>query len=206
MPLAQRLAVSVSRDRTSEVLLRDANGDALVLRQGDAVWSLWNIPESLALLLGEGYLKSAADETRDWLATWRPAQQLYYRLPSPWRSRVQKRMIRGLDDKLAQRPADQFATRYPIDATGWLLLRAIRNLIRLTGGDALPSLDPWPNGSRACVVVSQDIEPTRYAYRRGLPRLLNWLQAEGTPPHTINVVGNEARREPKLWNRSKFNA
>jgi len=156
------------------------------------------------LLLGEGYLMSTANETRDWLATWRPAQQLYYRLPSAWRSRVQKRMIRGLDDKLAQQPADQFATRYPIDAIGWLLLRAIRNLIRLTGGDALPSVDPWPNGSRACVVVSQDIEPTRYAYRHGLPRLLNWLQAEGTPPHTINVVGNEARREPKLWNRSKF--
>jgi hypothetical protein len=182
----------------TEVLLRDESGRPVALRHGQAVWCPLDLARSLALLIGERYLPEDRPGLGEWLATWRPLQQAYYRAPAALRERVQRSVIRRLEAGRARWPEARFSTSYPVEATGWAITRALFNALRLAGAQ-LAVIDPWPAGHRACVVVTHDIEPAPYAYRRGLPRLLDWLAAKGHPPHTIGPVAHEAGRHAALF-------
>lgn len=203
LPTRSRVIVTLRAGSGVETLLSDDVGNPLVLRRDNVVWATLDLAESLSMLLREAYLAQTGRGAGGWLSTWRPAQQIYYRIPRRLRARVQRGVIEGLNQKLAGWPAERFSTNYPIDKTGWVLVRAVVNLANLVS-EALPTVSTWPHGFRSCVVVTHDIEPTRYAYRKGLPRLLGWLASNHASPHTINPVGYDARRNRSIWQHAEF--
>jgi peptidoglycan/xylan/chitin deacetylase (PgdA/CDA1 family) len=150
-------------------------------------WSLVDLGAALADLMDEGYrpIESVAA---------RPIPRLvlatYYRMPESIRRVVQRRAYRGLTAALAA--LGDRASDYPVDASGWLLGEMLLALVRRTAG-TLVRLARWPAPFDAAAALTHDIEPCRYAYRRGLPRLLEQLTARPHPA-TFGIVARPAVR------------
>jgi peptidoglycan/xylan/chitin deacetylase (PgdA/CDA1 family) len=155
------------------------------------VWSSIDLGSAFTHLLGETYLpaeKRHASTTAaaQWLR--HAAESLYYAAPNVLRQRVQRvsyarllRQLNGLGD---------LATEYPVDATGWLLIQLLRQLLLLARG-GLASLAHWPTPFQAAATLTHDIEPRRYAYTTGLNRLLD-TTAKMQSPSAFGLVATAA--------------
>lgn len=201
VPAGRVQDVALAPGAQAEVLLEDMEGRPQVLARGAEVWCVLDLPEALARLLAEAYLPPVKHGLGGWIATSSPLQQAYYRAPRALRKWLQRRVLDGLQGQLDRRPAGAFCTRFPVDTTGWALVRGTLGALRLAGAQ-VEEQPAWPGGSRACVVVTHDVEPTPYSYRHGLPRLLERLEAWGHPPHTIDPVAAPAARYAHLWQRA----
>jgi peptidoglycan/xylan/chitin deacetylase (PgdA/CDA1 family) len=103
---------------------------------------------------------------------------------------VQRRTYATLDQRLAAM-GDQ-ASEYPIDATGYLVVELVKHLIKLAAG-SLVRVARWPAPYQAAASLTHDVEPRRYAYTRGLHRLLDTIEATGHPA-TLGLVAGPTTR------------
>jgi hypothetical protein len=158
-----------------------------IAKRGGCHWSLVDLGAALAHLLDESYLPPGKGRVARPMP--RPALQLYYRVPEPLRQSVQRRVYRRLHEGLAQQPTP---SDYPVDATGWLLLELLKQLIRSAAG-GLVRLARWPAPYAAAAALTHDLEPTRFAYTDGLEALLAEIRQSGHPP-TFGVVTGAAER------------
>lgn len=158
-----------------------------IVATGAAVWALADLGAALTDLLDEGYRPAAADPARPIPAAVLAA---YYRAPEALRRLAQRRAYRGLLRTLA--PLGPRASAYPVDASGWLLVETLLALVRRAAG-GLVRLARWPAPWGAAAALTHDVEPSRFAYRRGLPRLLERVAASGHPA-TFGIVARPAAR------------
>jgi hypothetical protein len=143
-----------------------------IMRNGSCVWSVVDLGTAFADLLTEAYAPDprAGRVPQQFNSMMRRmAEGAYYCAPRLVRTWVQRQCYARLEAQLATAPGD--ISEYPIDATGWLLIELVKSLIRLAAG-WLVRLERWPAPFRAAATLTHDIEPTRYAYTRGLERLL----------------------------------
>src|SRR5206468_2675059 len=94
-----------------------------------------------------------------------------------------------LQGELARRP---MSSDYPVDVTGWLLLELLKQLVRTAAG-GLVRLARWPSPHAAAATLTHDLEPTRFAYTKGLETLVTEIGRHGHPP-TFGVVAGAAAR------------
>jgi hypothetical protein len=167
----------------------DGQGHAqpAVVRQGRAYWCLVDLGAAFASLLDESYHGAEASGGATRLP--RAAYRLYYWLPEPVRRVLQRRVYARLRRALAR---DAHASEYPVDATGWLVVELVTALVSAAAG-RIVRLAPWPAPYAAAAALTHDVEPTRFAYRRGLAALGERIAANGHPA-TIGLVARAARR------------
>jgi peptidoglycan/xylan/chitin deacetylase (PgdA/CDA1 family) len=84
------------------------------------------------------------------------------------------------------------ASEYPIDATGHLVVELVKHLIKLAAG-SLVRVARWPAPYQAAASLTHDVEPQRYAYTRGMDRLLDTIEATGHPA-TLGLVAGPTHR------------
>ncbi len=162
-PVRGRLLASLRTDER-------AAGCPAVVRVGPCVWSAIDLGSAFADLLTEQYAPPLpASRSRLRAAARRVAESLYYAAPAGCRRIAQRTSYRALARRLTGLGAD--ATRYPCDATGWLAGELMLALLRQTG-EPLLRIERWPAPYTSAAVLSHDLEPRRYAYTRGLQRLL----------------------------------
>ena len=149
-------------------------------RRGDTVLLGVDPGASLFSLLTESYAAVAeeAEELPGLLS------RIYRLLPFRARLLVYRVAWRRLRAGAERRAA--FATRYPIDPAGWAFHRLLVAALGLASG-GVPSVWRWPGGASHAVCFTHDIEPRPFAYRVGLPRLLNILRAAGVRS-TVSIV------------------
>lgn len=160
---------------------------AAIVRNGCCLWSLVDVGAAIAHLLDESYLPAPRTPAPRPLP--HSALQLYYRVPEPLRRNFQRRVYRRLQDGLAQQPTP---SDYPVDATGWLLVQLLTQLVRAAAG-GLVRVARWPAPRTAAAVLTHDLEPTRFAYTQGLEGLATEIARGGHPP-TFGVVAGPAAR------------
>jgi len=165
------------------VLRRRADGRAPL-----AYWCAVDLGAALANLLDERYLPAFA--RRAGRSVPRPVLALYYRAPERLRRALQRRVYSRLQRRLAAH--GERASEYPTDATGWLILELLKSLIRDAAG-GLVRLARWPSPYAAAAALTHDLEPSRFAYTRGLERLLARI-ARSSQPATLGVVARPASR------------
>jgi peptidoglycan/xylan/chitin deacetylase (PgdA/CDA1 family) len=151
------------------------------------LWSLADLGAALADLMDEGYRPAAAPAERP---IPRAVLAAYYRAPEMLRRLVQRRAYRGLEAALAT--LGERASSYPVDAAGWLLVELILGLVRRAAG-GLVRLGRWPAPFASAAALTHDVEPSGWAYRRGLPRLLERVTASAHPA-TFGIVARPAAR------------
>ncbi len=162
-----------------------------VAQMGACLWSAIDLGTAFANLLTEQYLPGRPRTPGALPARMRGAAEgLYYAAPQRLRSALQGASYAMLERRL--RRLGQRASEYPIDATGWLLLELVKALIKRAAG-FLVRIGRWPSGCRAAAVLTHDLEPRRYAYEEGLPRLLQRVAAH-EHPGAIGVVASAGRR------------
>jgi peptidoglycan/xylan/chitin deacetylase (PgdA/CDA1 family) len=182
LPLAP--VVRAAPIRVGATLVEAQQGPAVVAH-GACVWTLVDVGTALANLLDEAHV--AAPSGRQTPGFLRSALALYYRAPEVVRSRIQRRMYARLARRLGPT-----ASRYPVDATGWLLLQLVTSLVRRVAGRVV-RVAPWPAPYTAAGILSHDVEPTSFAYGEGLRRLLDGIAASGHAP-TYGLVAGPAVR------------
>ncbi|MBI3782395.1 MAG: polysaccharide deacetylase family protein [Deltaproteobacteria bacterium] len=155
------------------------------------LWSAIDLGSTFTHLLGETYLPPGKQHAIPTAASHflrRAVESLYYLAPEALRQRIQRasyaRLLRQLN-KLGDR-----ATEYPVDATGWLVIQLVRQLLLLARG-GLASLAHWPAPFHAAATLTHDIEPQPYAYTTGLNRLLD-TTAEMQSPAAFGLVAKAA--------------
>jgi peptidoglycan/xylan/chitin deacetylase (PgdA/CDA1 family) len=153
-----------------------------VVAAGSAHWCSIDLGSALTDLFDERAQHATPARMRV-LPRWFLA--LYYRAPERLRAALQRRVYRRL-----RLPED--ASAYPVDATGWLLLELLKTLLdRAAGG--LVRLGRWPAPFASAAALTHDLEPSRFAYTKGLARLLDRV-ARGGVPATFGVVSRPAAR------------
>jgi peptidoglycan/xylan/chitin deacetylase (PgdA/CDA1 family) len=150
------------------------------------LWALADLGAALADLMDEGY----RPEPPAARPIPRPVLAVYYRAPEVLRRVVQRRAYRGLEAALAA--LGERASAYPVDASGWLLVELLLGLVRRAAG-GLVRLARWPAPFDAAAALTHDLEPCRWAYRRGLRRLLDRVTVTAHPA-TFGVVARPAAR------------
>lgn len=170
IPCAPRLDVELpGADRLALLEFGDRHDPRpAVVQVGPCVWSTVDLGAAFATLLDERYHVTARAAARP--SWWnRLTSGAYYAAPEALRRRVRASMYAGLERRLQD--ASTPHSTYPVDATGWLLIELVKALICRARG-WLVRLAHWPAPFAAAAVVTHDIEPRRYAYGTGLPRLL----------------------------------
>ncbi len=189
LPSAPRLVPEAAPAGTLLAQLQGAAGrvQTAVVRLGEVSWCLVDLGAAFANLLDESYLPAPR------LSGPRPmpfaALAAYYRAPEFLRAILQRRVYARLGRRLA---AHACASDYPVDAAGWLLLELLKGLVRSAAG-CLVRLARWPAPHGAAAVLTHDLEPSRFAYTRGLERLKADVARNEYPP-TIGVVSRAATR------------
>ena len=158
-----------------------------IVRSGSCHWSLVDLGVAFAHLLDESYLPPRDGRTPRPLS--RSALLLYYRAPESIRRIFQRRVYRRLHAGLAQQSTP---SEYPVDATGWLLLELLKQLVRSAAG-GLVRVGRWPAPYTSAATLAHDLEPTRFAYTQGLEALAGEIGRSGHPP-TFGVVAGPAAR------------
>ena len=144
-----------------------------VARRNRCLWSLLDLGTAFANLMAE---EDGTPRPRDHAASpfhntlRRVAEMAYYAAPMALRRWVQRRTYATLDRRLAA--ARDVASEYPIDATGYLLIELVKQLIKVAAG-SLVRVARWPAPYQAAASLTHDIEPRRFAYTRGIDRLLD---------------------------------
>lgn len=194
--------VDVAEVTRGTVLARlTPSGRPAIARRNHCLWSLLDLGTAFANLMSEtdGIARKAPSIAPWYGAARRAAEMAYYAAPDAVRGWVQRRTYASLDQRLAA--LGERASDYPIDATGHLLIELVKQLVKLAGG-ALVRLARWPAPYHAAASLTHDVEPRRYAYTRGLERLLDTIEATGHPatlglvagPTTRHVHGEVMRR------------
>jgi peptidoglycan/xylan/chitin deacetylase (PgdA/CDA1 family) len=163
-----------------------------VARRNRCVWSLLDLGTAFANLMNEddGVVRKPPTSS-PWYSTARKAAEVvYYAAPDALRGWVQRRTYATLDQRLAA--LGDRASEYPIDPTGYFLVELLKHLIRLATG-SLVRVARWPAPYQAAASLTHDVEPRRYAYTRGLDRLLETIEATGHPATLGLVAGPTAR-------------
>jgi len=152
---------------------------AAIARRDNCVWSLIDFGTAFTNLMTEDYLpahRRHGPSSRPKALARQAAEHLYYSAPKFVRQWAQRTSYNLLERQLRVEGAQ--ASEYPVDATGWLLIELVKSLIKLAAG-SLVRLERWPNPYRAAATLTHDVEPRRYAYTRGLERLLHEVAALG---------------------------
>lgn len=159
-----------------------------VVESDHVLWCPADLGSAFADLLDEGYLPEPATTAHGQAPRW--LFDLYYRLPGVLRRSVQRGTYAALSRRV---PGEGYtATRYPVDATGWLLAELIVALVRRACGSVL-RLAQWPSPFDAAAILTHDVEPTRFAYGPGLSALLRVIRSTEQPA-AIGLVADPARR------------
>jgi len=156
-----------------------------VVARGDVCWVLADLGAALAKLLDESYRHPPAP-THPFP---RPALAAYYRAPEWLRGIVQRRAYRRLEASLA---VETCPSTYPVDPSGWLVLELLKALLARSAGP-LVRLARWPAPFRAAATITHDVEPSRFAYRTGLRRLVDRANDLGYR-RTFGIVARPASR------------
>ncbi len=163
-----------------------------IARRNRCIWSLLDLGTAFANLMNEddGVVRKAPT-TSPWYATARKAAEVvYYAAPDALRGWVQRRTYATLEQRLAA--LGDRASEYPIDATGYFLVELVKQLVRLASG-SLVRVARWPAPYQAAASLTHDVEPRRYAYTRGMDRLLETIEATGHPA-TLGLVAGATTR------------
>lgn len=162
----------------------DGRSQAAIVSHGAHVWSLVDLGAALSDLMDERYRPPVAAPER---AMPRAMLATYYRAPEALRRTVQRRSYRRLVATLAKQSCP---SRYPVDASGWLLVEAVVALVRRAAG-ALVRLHRWPAPYRSAATLTHDLEPSRFTYGPGLQRLRERVRRLGHKA-TYGVVARPA--------------
>jgi peptidoglycan/xylan/chitin deacetylase (PgdA/CDA1 family) len=189
LPLAP--IVDASELARGSILALFATGRPAIVERSRCVWSLIDLGAGFANLLNEDYRPTADPAVAVTGGAWprRLAESVYYAAPESLRRWVQRRAYRRLEARLR---ATGECSEYPIDATGWLLVELVKSLVKLAAG-SLVRLARWPAPYHSAAALTHDIEPRRYAYTRGLDRLLDTVATTGHPATFGLVAGASAR-------------
>lgn len=162
----------------------EARTHPLVVRCGTSFWCPVDLGHAFAgLLEDEGSPPSTGSP---W---WRAALETgYYAAPEALRRFVRRRAYARLE-----RTIGTHSSRYPVDATGYLLIELTMRLVELASG-ALVRVGRWPRPFRAAATVTHDLEPRAFAYRQGLDDLLDVVDRESYPA-SFGVVARSADRQ-----------
>lgn len=167
------------------------SGRPAIARRNRCIWSLLDLGTAFADLMSEDDGAAPLRSRAPWSgAARRIAETAYYAAPAALRGWVQRRTYAALDQRLAA--LGERASEYPIDATGYLLIELVKQLVKLAAG-ALVRMARWPAPYDAAASLTHDVEPRRYAYTRGLERLLGAIETTGHPATLGLVAGATAR-------------
>jgi peptidoglycan/xylan/chitin deacetylase (PgdA/CDA1 family) len=164
-----------------------------ILRRNRCTWCVVDLGAAFTNLLTETYLPGRQVTAQAPSAGTLPrklAEAAYYAAPAAVRRRVQARWYGALEDRLDG--AREWASEYPIDASGWLLIELLKSLIRIAAG-SLVRIARWPAPYHAAATLTHDIEPRRWAYTRGLAHLLDAVTTTGHPA-TLGLVATPSAR------------
>lgn len=163
-----------------------------VARRNRCIWSAVDFGTVFARLTDEhDGVTRQRPANAPWHATARKlAEVVYYAAPDALRGWVQRRTYATLDHKLAA--LGDRASEYPIDATGHLVVEAVKHLLKLAAG-SLVRVARWPAPYQAAASLTHDVEPRRFAYTRGMERLLDAIETTGHPA-TLGLVAGPATR------------
>lgn len=191
LPAAPRCEAGEITKGTVLAVLGSTPGAALA-RRNRCIWSLVDFGTVFAHLMDEhdGVVRKAPARPPWQAAARKAAEVVYYAAPDALRGWVQRRAYATLDHRLAA--LGDTASEYPIDATGYLVVEAVKHLVRLAAG-SLVRVARWPAPYHAAASLTHDVEPRRYAYTRGLERLLETIEATGHPA-TLGLVAGPTTR------------
>lgn len=152
---------------------------AIILRDGNFLVT-FDLGRSLASLLTETYFERESREK-----PLSPIASLVYRVV-PYDLRLA--IYRGLAKRARsdQSRAAHFTTKAPIDPAGWTLYQVLANALDHSL-NFCPRIWKWPQTYSYAFCFTHDIEPRKYAYYQGLPRLFDIL-GELNISSTISVV------------------
>src|SRR5262249_14726503 len=132
-----------------------------IVRRESALWCLVDLGTALSTLLDESYLPAASAPARPmprWLL------EGYYRAPERLRNLYQRRIYARLERSLQ---GAEGVSDYPVDATGWLVVELVKELVRRAAG-GLVRLARWPAPHSAAAALTPDLEPSRFPDTRRL--------------------------------------
>ncbi len=163
-----------------------------VARRNRCIWSAVDFGTAFVNLMHEddGVVRKGQPTAAWFSAARKAAEVVYYAAPDALRSWVQRRTYATLDQRLAA--LGEKASEYPIDVTGYLLVELVKQLIKLAAG-SLVRVARWPAPYQAAASLTHDVEPRRFAYTRGMDRLLDTIESTGHPA-TIGLVAGPAVR------------
>ncbi len=192
LPVAPRCEVGEVAKGTVLASLASPSHGAAVARRNRCIWSLVDFGTVFAHLMDEhdGVARKPPPSAPWYAAARRAAELVYYAAPDALRGWVQRRTYATLDHKLAA--LGEKASEYPIDATGHLVIEAVKHLLKLAAG-SLVRVARWPAPYNAAASLTHDVEPRRYAYTRGMDRLLETIETTGHPA-TLGLVAGPATR------------
>ncbi|MCC6766461.1 MAG: polysaccharide deacetylase family protein [Deltaproteobacteria bacterium] len=168
------------------------SGRPAIARRNRCLWSPLDLGTAFARLTTEDDgLPRTPPSRAPWYGAARKAAEIaYYAAPDALRGWVRRRTYATLDQRLAA--LGEHASDYPIDATGHLLIELVKQLVKLAAG-SLVRMARWPAPYHAAASLTHDVEPRRYAYTRGMERLLDVIEATGHPA-TLGLVARPAAR------------
>jgi peptidoglycan/xylan/chitin deacetylase (PgdA/CDA1 family) len=149
----------------------------------------FDLGQSFLSLLGETYCQ--AGEERNPLS---PIGGLVYRkIPYGLRLAGYRFFLRQAHQAAAK--ARHFTTKSPVDPAGWVIYQILVKAMEHSLA-CLPRLWKWPGMCDYAFCFTHDVEPQRYAYYRGLPRLLDIL-SELNVRSTFSIVAEPPFNLPK---------
>jgi peptidoglycan/xylan/chitin deacetylase (PgdA/CDA1 family) len=161
-------------------------------RRNHCIWSTVDLGIVFTHLMEEhdGVARKRPANAPWYAAARKLAEVVYYAAPDALRGWVQRRTYATLDHKL-ELLGDK-ASEYPIDATGYLVIEAVKHLVKLAAG-SLVRVARWPAPYHAAASLTHDVEPRRFAYTRGMDRLLETIETTGHPA-TLGLVAGPTTR------------
>ncbi len=176
----------------ADVLATCADGTPAIARRGECFWSAIDLGAAFTTLASDRAVAAQAPRRSSLLRTAarRVAEDMYYAAPKALRRRVQRGWYATLERRLAALGDE--ASKYPIDASGWLLSELVLSLVRRVAG-GLVRVARWPAPYAAAATLTHDVEPRRFAYTRGLGALLDAVGTSGHPA-TFGLVARPSAR------------
>lgn len=115
-------------------------------------------------------------------------EKLYKNIPNKLRIFIYKKYYKKLHDKLKK--SKEFNTLFPIDAAGFVLHNLFIELIKKNSDYVY--IEYWPSQYKAVFMLTHDVEPTNYSYKKGIFILLSKLKLHKS---TINLVSKYAKKK-----------
>lgn len=119
-------------------------------------------------------------------------ERLYKAAPYGLRKYIYRRYYKKIQNNLKK--ISGFKTSFPIDAAGYVLHSLLIGIIKDNSDYA--SIKYWPDKYKAAFMLTHDVEPTAFSYKKGIFILLNRLKNSKS---TINLVGRYAGENLKGW-------